>query len=181
PSVAASRASIRSNTWSRSVATVKPFPAVCDAAGAAMLERVTLVVPDCGTAMAELVSGRSRSGGTSSGRSCGACAYSALSLRNQLQPAVATRAAVMATAMAGRSMEREGCIAVSWENGSGRERIATGLFKRFEAGGDAVRGAGMHRRQRQQRQADALGMAEAQPRQQRLDRDRIRLDAAEVA
>src|SRR5690606_11917567 len=133
-----------------------------------MVERVTLVVPAAGTAMAELVSGRSRSGGTSSGRSCGAGAYSALSLRNQLQPAVATSAVTMATAMAGRSMEREGCMDVSWENGSGRERVATGLFEWFEAGGDGVGRGRMGRRKRCQRQADAFWMPEAAPRQQRL-------------
>src|SRR5690554_3220378 len=141
-----------------------------------MVERVTLVVPASGTAMAELVSGRSRSGGTSSGRSCGAGTYSALSLRNQLQPAVATRVVAMATAMAGRNRERESCMDVSWENGSGRTRVAAALFKGFKAGSDRVRRLRMGRRQRQQWQADAVDVAEAAPRQQRLDRDGVGFD-----
>src|SRR5690606_24435977 len=173
----ASRGSMRANTSSREPGTVKPLAAAGRGADA-MPERVTLAGAS-GRTMAELVSGRSRSGGTSRGRSCGAAAYRSWVRLKKLQPEVATSAATTAAARTGRDREREGCMDLSWEFGSGRACGQAFVFEGVERRGDAV-GAGMvRRRQRAQRQADAVGMADAAPRQQRLHRDRVGLHAAE--
>src|SRR3546814_12287879 len=69
PSVAASTSPIRSNTASRSPATVKPVLSGADVADAPTEERLTdCVASPPGSFIAPEVSGRFRSGGTSSGQ-----------------------------------------------------------------------------------------------------------------
>src|SRR5688572_23701232 len=99
PSTVASASPTLANTSSREPATVKPS---VGAAGGVEPEAVTGAP---GTFTAASVRGRSRSGGTSSGRVSSLCAYSLLGLRNQLQPEVAPMAATTRTATAVRRRE----------------------------------------------------------------------------
>src|SRR3546814_15796623 len=82
PSVAASTSPTFANVASRSPPTLKPLAGV---GALAIEERVTEVVPVPGGTMAPSMRGRSRSGGTSSGRDASGCSKK-LSLRNKWQP-----------------------------------------------------------------------------------------------
>src|SRR5690606_29175940 len=124
PSVDASTSPILSNTASRSPATVNPVLADAEAAGV-IEERLTDCVASAGSFIAPDVSGRFRSGGTSSGRFSGLCAYRSLPLRNQLQPEAPRTATASAAAARKRIGWTEGRIWISC--GSGRECIAAGV------------------------------------------------------
>src|SRR5690606_6867337 len=196
PSVAASTSPIRLKTASRSPCTLKPVLLSWAAGRGAVAERVTDRGASAGSAIAPEVSGRSRSGGTSSGRFSGLCAYRSLPLRNQLQPAVPSTATASAAATRKRNGGAERCIWISC--GSGGECIAArgdcswreasrglargaasagvgGGDRSCLAPGDRVRHPGgqrgVLRGQRRQRQAQA--MADALAGQQRLDRDGV--------
>src|SRR3546814_15775357 len=98
---------MRSNTASRSPATVKPVLSGADVADAPTEERLTdCVVSPPGSFIAPEVSGRFRYGGTSSGRFSGLCAYSSSPLRNQLQPE-APRTATARAAAARKRIDRK--------------------------------------------------------------------------
>src|SRR5690606_28056441 len=170
PSMRERVASTAAKTSLRSACTTKPVTAWRDCCAAATVpEAVTVPTPPS----SPRPSTGTISGGTSSGRSSGAIAYSSLERRNHPQPEVATRVPTTRPAIARRGSETMECMGVS---GSAR-RIGAGAFHMVTGRGHPLGLVLVLCRQRQQRTpqpvADALAL------QERLDRHRVGLDAHE--
>src|SRR5690606_26240108 len=160
PSVAASTSPTRANSSSRSPGTTKLVLLAAAAAGAPVPASERVTDPAGGNAIAPSALGRSRSGGTSSGRDSGLCAYRSLVLLNHLQPVV-PRTAKATTAMATvRMRSRELRIGVAPDVWSGRDGVAAGLFDGCHVLRDARSRGPVGFRKRQQRQPQPMPEAE---------------------